>query len=142
MKYQELLEYGTEQEVLDQKALRSKQVAYAAKLKKQLSKDFGIKLKSKVIKTKGDAFIEIFVANFGKDVIPNDFRLMIAKALNFKNLLSSEDVQYGNIRSNSIALKHSEWQKVVPIKEEATDGATSAASIAPTESTCNKKKKS
>jgi hypothetical protein len=46
-----------------------------------------------------------------KDIIPNDFRANICKALNQKPL-NWDDVEYGNISEKTISLVLSEWLKV------------------------------
>lgn len=93
---------------------RAKYVAYAKALKAKLTKDFGVPLKSRVLKSqRPNPFIEIRVADYEKDVIPNDFRVKVAKALGHQAVRDWDNVVYGNIMKNSVTLYYSEWVKVL-----------------------------
>ena len=87
---------------------------YARKLKPYLQKLFKVPLKVRVIKHAfSNPWIEIRVAKFGKDIIPNDFRVKAAKAIGASNVRDWDNVNYGNIRVNSISLKHDIWVKLL-----------------------------
>ena len=87
---------------------------YARKLKPYLQKLFKVPLKVRVIKQANhNPWIEIRVAKFGKDIIPNDFRVKAAKAIGASNVRDWDNVNYGNIRVNSISLKHDIWVKLL-----------------------------
>ena len=88
--------------------------AYARKLKPYMQKLLKVPLKVRVIKQAGpNPWIEIRVAKFGKDIIPNDFRVKAAKAIGASNVRDWDNVNYGNIRVNSISLKHDIWVKLL-----------------------------
>ena len=88
--------------------------AYARKLKPYMQKLLKVPLKVRVIKQANhNPWIEIRVAKFGKDVIPNDFRLKAAKAIGATSIRDKSNVNYGNIRSNSVSLKHDQWVKLL-----------------------------
>ena len=87
---------------------------YARKLKPYMQKLLKVPLKVRVIKQAGpNPWIEIRVAKFGKDIIPNDFRVKAAKAIGASNVRDWDNVNYGNIRVNSISLKHDIWVKLL-----------------------------
>lgn len=86
---------------------RAKIVEYSKHLKKVLTKEIG-KVKIEVSKTKKpNPFIRVI------GDIPNEFRVKVVKALDIKGVLDMDNVDYGNIRSNYIALNYSEWLKVM-----------------------------
>ena len=88
--------------------------AYARKLKPYMQKLLKVPLKVRVIKQANhNPWIEVRVAKFGKDVIPNDFRLKAAKAIGATSIRDKSNVNYGNIRSNSVSLKHDQWVKLL-----------------------------
>ena len=94
-----------------------KYVKYGRALKKYMTKLLKIPLKARVIKQAGpNPWIEIRVAKFGKDIIPNDLRLKAAKVIGATSIRDKSNVNYGNIRSNSISLKHGDWVKLLKNK--------------------------
>ena len=99
--------------------------AYARKLKPYLQKLFKVPLKVRVIKQANEnPFIDIRVARFGKDIIPNDFRVKAAKTIGASSVRDWDNVNYGNIRVNSISLKYDQWVKLLgnKIKESVNEG--------------------
>ena len=99
---------------------------YARKLKPYMQRLLKVPLKVRVIKHAfANPWIEIRVAKFGKDVIPNDFRLKAAKAIGATSIRDKSNVNYGNIRSNSVSLKHDQWVKLLgnKVKSEAVNEA-------------------
>ena len=98
--------------------------AYARKLKPYMQRLLKVPLKVRVIKHAfANPWIEIRVAKFGKDVIPNDFRLKAAKAIGATSIRDKSNVNYGNIRSNSVSLKHDQWVKLLgnKVKSESVN---------------------
>lgn len=97
---------------------------YARKLKPYLQKLFNVPLKVKVIKQANhNPWIEVRVARFGKDIIPNDFRVKVAKSIGASGVRDWDNVNYGNIRVSSIDLKHDQWVKLLgnKIKESVVN---------------------
>ena len=91
---------------------RKEEVDFAKRLKATLTKELGVPIKVTAMKSmRPNTWIEVRVANFGKDVIPNDFRKKIMKVMGW-SAMNSDDVNYGNIRSNSVALSYLDWKKV------------------------------
>ena len=87
---------------------------YARKLKPYMQKLLKVPLKVRVIKQANhNPWIEVRVARFGKDVIPNDFRLKAAKVIGATSIKDKSNVNYGNIRSNSVSMKHDQWVKLL-----------------------------
>jgi hypothetical protein len=105
---------------------------YARKLKPYMQRLLKVPLKVRVIKHAfANPWIEIRVAKFGKDVIPNDFRLKAAKAIGATSIRDKSNVNYGNIRSNSVSLKHDQWVKLLgnKVKSEAVNEGFNSTQI-------------
>ena len=97
---------------------------YARKLKPYLQKLFKVPIKVRVIKQANhNPWIEVRVARFGKDIIPNDFRVKAAKAIGASGVRDWDNVNYGNIRVNSISLKTDVWRKLLgnKVKESVNE---------------------
>ncbi|ANS05316.1 hypothetical protein [uncultured Mediterranean phage] len=98
---------------------------YARKLKPYLQKLFKVPLKVRVIKQANEnPWIEIRVARFGKDIIPNDFRKKALKVIGGSKARDMDNINYGNIRTNSVSLKHDQWVKLLgnKVKESVNEG--------------------
>ena len=86
---------------------------YARKLKPYMQKLLKVKLRVGVTKQANhNPFINIRVANFGKDIIPNDFRVKVAKSIGASGVRNWDNVHYGNIQSNSVSLRYDQWVKL------------------------------
>ena len=87
---------------------------YARKLKPYLQKLFKVPIRVKVIKQANhNPWIDVRVARFGKDIIPNDFRVKAAKVIGARGVRDWDNVNYGNIRVNSISLQADDWKKLL-----------------------------
>ena len=87
---------------------------YARKLKPYMQRLFKVPLRVKVIKqANANPWIDISVVRFGKDIIPNDFRKKALKVIGGSNARDMDNINYGNIRSNSVSLKHNQWVKLL-----------------------------
>ena len=87
---------------------------YARKLKPYLQKLFKVPIRVKVIKQANhNPWIDVRVARFGKDIIPNDFRVKAAKVIGARGVRDWDNVNYGNIRVNSVALQSDDWKKLL-----------------------------
>jgi hypothetical protein len=88
--------------------------AYARKLKPYMRRLLKIPVKVRVIKQANhNPWIEIRVARFGKDVIPNDFRVKAAKNIGARSVRDWDNVNYGNITAGSVSMYHSDWVKLL-----------------------------
>jgi hypothetical protein len=88
--------------------------AYARKLKPYMQKLLKVSLKVKVIKQANhNPWIGVRVARFGKDIIPNDFRVKVAKSIGASAVRDWDNVNYGGIRVNSIDLRYEQWVKII-----------------------------
>ena len=88
--------------------------AYARKLKPYMQKLLKIPLKVRVIKQANhNPWIEIRVAKFGQDTIPNDFRKLALKAIGGGTPRDMDNINYGNITTNSVSMLHSQWVKLL-----------------------------
>ena len=86
---------------------------YARKLKPYMQRLLKVRLKVRVIKQANhNPWIEVRVARFGKDTIPNDFRVKVAKSIGARSVRDWDNVNYGGIRVNSIDLKYDQWVKL------------------------------
>jgi hypothetical protein len=93
-------------------------VEYGKQLKTYLSSHDlrGLKLKVKVIKsTRPNPWIDVSLVNWKDETIPNEFRVKVAKSMSASGVRDWDNVQYGNIRPNSISLLHSQWKKLLHI---------------------------
>jgi hypothetical protein len=63
------------------------------------------------------------VVRFGKDIIPNDFRKKALKVIGGGRARDMDNINYGNIRSNSISLLHSQWVELLgnKVKESVNE---------------------
>jgi hypothetical protein len=87
---------------------------YARKLKPYMQKLLKVSLKVKVIKQANhNPWIGVRVARFGKDIIPNDFRVKVAKSIGASAVRDWDNVNYGGIRVNSIDLRYEQWVKII-----------------------------
>ena len=101
--------------------------AYARKLKPYMQKLLKVPLKVRVIKQANhNPWIEVRVAKFGKDIIPNDFRVKVAKSIGASSVRDWDNVNYGGIRVNSIDLRYNEWVKLLGNKVK-TESVTEEA---------------
>jgi hypothetical protein len=99
--------------------------AYARKLKPYMQKLLKVPLKVRVIKQANhNPWIEIRVARFGKDIIPNDFRKEALKVIGGSKARDMDNINYGNIRTNSVSMKYDQWVKLLGNKvKESTNEA-------------------
>jgi hypothetical protein len=73
-----------------------------------------VPIKVRVIKQANhNPWIEVRVARFGKDVIPNDFRKRALKAIGGGRPRDMDNIHYGNITAGSVSLKHDQWVKML-----------------------------
>ena len=87
---------------------------YARKLKPYMKRLLKIPVKVRVIKQANhNPWIEVRVARFGKDVIPNDFRVKAAKNIGARSVRDWDNVNYGNITAGSVSMYHSDWVKLL-----------------------------
>ena len=88
---------------------------YARKLKPYMKRLLKIPVKVRVIKQANhNPWIEIRVARFGKDVIPNDFRKRALKVIGGGSRARDMDnIHYGNITAGSVSMHHSDWVKLL-----------------------------
>jgi hypothetical protein len=98
---------------------------YARKLKPYMQKLLKVRLKVRVIKQANhNPWIEIRVARFGKDIIPNDFRKEALKVIGGSKARDMDNINYGNIRTNSVSMKYDQWVKLLGNKvKESTNEA-------------------
>ena len=70
-------------------------------------------------------WIEVRVARFGKDIIPNDFRKKALKAIGGGRPRDMDNITYGNITAGSISMKHDQWVKLLgnKVKSESINEA-------------------
>ena len=97
---------------------------YARKLKPYMQRLLKVPVKVRVIKQANhNPWIDVRVARFGKDVIPNDFRVKAAKTIGASGVRDWDNVSYGNIKSGSISLKYDEWVKLLgnKVKESVNE---------------------
>ena len=72
-----------------------------------------VPVKVRVIKQANhNPWIEVRVARFGKDIIPNDFRKRALKVIGGR-ARDMDNINYGNIRTNSVSLRHDQWVKLL-----------------------------
>ena len=105
---------------------------YARKLKPYLQKLFKVPLRVKVIKQANhNPWIDVRVARFGKDIIPNDFRKKAAKVIGASGVRDWDNVNYGNIRVNSISLQADDWKKLLgnKVKSESVNEIMAGSQI-------------
>ncbi len=87
---------------------------YARKLKPYMRRLLKIPVKVRVIKQANhNPWIDVRVARFGKDVIPNDFRKRALKAIGGGRPRDMDNITYGNITAGSVSLKYDEWVKLL-----------------------------
>ena len=87
---------------------------WARKLKPYMKRLLKIPVKVRVIKQANhNPWIEVRVARFGKDVIPNDFRKRALKAIGGGRPRDMDNIHYGNITAGSVSLKHDQWVKML-----------------------------
>ena len=97
---------------------------YASKLKPYMQKLLKVRLKVRVIKQANhNPWIEIRVARFGKDIIPNDFRKKALKAIGGGRPRDMDNITYGNITAGSVSMKHDQWVKLLgnKVKSESVN---------------------
>ena len=86
---------------------------YARKLKPYMKRLLKVPVKVRVIKQANhNPWIEVRVARFGKDIIPNDFRKRALKVIGGR-ARDMDNINYGNIRTNSVSLRHDQWVKLL-----------------------------
>ena len=96
---------------------RKEYIEFSKTLKKIFERLTHMKFRTSVSKTKlKNPYIEIRLKGWepGGESIPNELRAEIAKRLGFSGIRDWEDVVYGNISRNMIALKYHEWKEVEP----------------------------
>ena len=87
---------------------------YARKLKPYMQRLLKVPLKVRVIKQANhNPWIEIRVAKFGKDIIPNDFRVKVVKSMGASSVRDWDNVNYGNVTTNSVSMKHDDWVRLL-----------------------------
>jgi hypothetical protein len=87
---------------------------YARKLKPYMKKLLKIPVKVRVIKQANhNPWIDVRVARFGKDVIPNDFRKRALKAIGGGKPRDMDNISYGNINAWAVSMKHDQWLKLL-----------------------------
>jgi len=87
---------------------------YARKLKPYMRRLLKIPVKVRVIKQANhNPWIDVRVARFGKDVIPNDFRKRALKAIGGGRPRDMDNITYGNITAGSVSLKYDQWVKLL-----------------------------
>ena len=87
---------------------------WARKLKPYMKRLLKIPVKVRVIKQANhNPWIEVRVARFGKDIIPNDFRKRALKAIGGGRPRDMDNIHYGNITAGSVSLKHDQWVKML-----------------------------
>jgi len=99
---------------------------YARKLKPYMKKLLKVPVRVRVIKQANhNPWIEVRVARFGKDIIPNDFRKKALKVIGGSKARDMDNINYGNIRTNSISMKHDQWVKLLgnKVKSESVNEA-------------------
>lgn len=99
----------SDEEKQRRKEERAEAIALSKDLKKKFQKDWGAKVKARVIASAKNPFIEFRVSS--PDTIPNDLRLKLVRAMGSEPR-DTENVNYGNIMPNSITLHFSEWKKM------------------------------
>ena len=58
-------------------------------------------------------WIDVRVARYGKDVIPNDFRKRALKVTGGGRPRDMDNINYGNITAGSVSMKHDQWVKLL-----------------------------
>jgi hypothetical protein len=99
---------------------------YARKLKPYMKKLLKVPVRVRVIKQANhNPWIEVRVARFGKDIIPNDFRKKALKAIGGGRPRDMDNITYGNISAGSISMKHDQWVKLLgnKVKSESINEA-------------------
>ena len=99
---------------------------YARKLKPYMKKLLKVPVRVRVIKQANhNPWIEVRVARFGKDIIPNDFRKKALKAIGGGRPRDMDNITYGNITAGSISMKHDQWVKLLgnKVKSESINEA-------------------
>ena len=90
---------------------------YARKLKPYMKRLLKIPVKVRVIKQANhNPWIDVRVARFGKDVIPNDFRKRALKVTGGGRPRDMDNITYGNITAGSVSMKHDQWVKLLGTK--------------------------
>lgn len=82
-------------------------------LKKMFKQKLGISIKARSIKAKSKS-INVFTT----DTIPNDIRITALKAMYGdipSGVLDKDDINYGNIRSDSLSMNLDSWNNFVTI---------------------------
>ena len=106
------LDEVSDEEKAARKAERADAVKFAKELKNKLEKSWGVKLRSSVVAQAVNPWIQLRVAKFGEDEIPNDFRLAMVKAQG-GSPSDPDNVSYGNVRSNMVSAQFSEWKELM-----------------------------
>jgi hypothetical protein len=87
---------------------------YARKLKPYMKRLLKIPVKVRVIKQANhNPWIDVRVARFGKDVIPNDFRKKALKVTGGGRPRDMDNITYGNITAGSVSMKYDHWVKLL-----------------------------
>ena len=90
---------------------RSAEAQIGKMVKQVLSQKFGLPLKVRVIPSqRPNTWIDVWSPSAP---IPNEFRAEVAKSIGATNVLDWNNVNYGNIRENSVSLHVSQWKKVL-----------------------------
>ena len=102
---------------------------YARKLKPYMKKLLKVPVRVRVIKQANhNPWIEVRVARFGKDIIPNDFRKKALKVTGGGRPRDMDNITYGNITAGSISMKHDQWVKLLgnKVKSESINEANAS----------------
>lgn len=94
---------------------RKEIVEFTKKLKKRLEAKYGVSLRSRVVvQVSPNPWIGFWLKDWTPDsavVLPNELRSLAAHVMGAEPS-DWDDVSYGNIRTNSIDMLYSEWQKL------------------------------
>ena len=89
-------------------------------IKPMLTKAWGVPIKvTTTASARPNPWIQVRVANYGQDIIPNSYRAKVARVMGFTDIRNPDDIHYGNISSNMIALQYDDWVKVLNDKSES-----------------------
>ena len=87
---------------------------WARKLKPYMKRLLKIPVRVRVIKQANhNPWIDVRVARYGKDVIPNDFRKRALKVTGGGRPRDMDNINYGNITAGSVSMKHDQWVKLL-----------------------------
>jgi hypothetical protein len=92
---------------------RAEIVKFSGKLRNILTRKYKKRFTKEVFKTVSpNPYISIGLKDWKNEIIPNDLRVQVAKAMGW-NPLDWSNVSYGNIRDTYITLHYDEWKTVL-----------------------------